>query len=283
MAGADDRVSPRSAAFGWATIVAGLVLALFFIAEPVRDAIAERITVDSVVAGNLLFYTVLFAPLIVLALVLGAIDRRRVLRAGRGPLGWSLLGLVAGVGGLAACVLYVWLNGTLRAAPNPDVPLSFLAVGVGTTLLGVVAEEMLFRGWLLSALEDRVSAPLAVLLSAIAFSAFHLWAGGATGAISLANLLLGGLWFGLLAQRSGGIVAPVAAHFGWNLAESAGWGLLPNPGVDELGALFNYDMVGGPLWGGTEEGLNSSIAMTLVLAALVIPLLPRFARRAVAA
>ena len=147
------------------------------------------------------------------------------------------------------------------------------------TLLGVVAEELLFRGWLLSALEDRVGGSLAVLLSAVAFSAFHLWAGGAVDAISLANLLLGGLWFGLLAQRSGGILAPIGAHLGWNVAEDIGFGLVPNPGMGDLGALANYDMVGGPLWGGTEEGLNSSIAMTLVLVALVVPLLPRFAGR----
>ena len=90
--------------------------------------------------------------------------------------------------------------------------------------------------------------------------------------------MLGGLWFGLLAVRSGGILAPMAAHFAWNASESIGFGLDPNPGVDDLGALANYDLVGLPIWGGSPEGLNASIAMTLVLAALVIPLLPVFTR-----
>ena len=61
-------------------------------------------------------------------------------------------------------------------------------------------------------------------------------------------------------------------------AEDLGFGLLPNPGLGDFGALANYDMLGGALWGGSEEGLNSSIAMTLVLTALVIPLLPVFSR-----
>jgi uncharacterized protein len=117
-----------------------------------------------------------------------------------------------------------------------------------------------------------------VLLSALAFSGFHLWAGGASDPIALANLMLGGLWFGLLAQQSGGVIAPIAAHLGWNAAEDLGFGLLPNPGLGDFGALANYDMIGSVLWGGSEEGLNSSIAMTLVLTALVIPLLPVFAR-----
>jgi len=226
------------------------------------------------------FYTLLFAPLIALSLLLGLIDRRPVLRAGGQPLSWALIGLFSGIAGLCACVLYVWLNGTLRAEAIPAVPVNFIALNLLIALMGVLAEEMLFRGWLLSALEDRVGGSLAVLLSAVAFSGFHLWAGGASDPIALANLMLGGLWFALLAQRTGGIVAPLAAHFGWNVAEDIGFGLIPNPGVGELGALSNHDMVGSPLWGGSEEGLNSSVAMTLVLVALLIPLLPAFSGRA---
>ena len=86
------------------------------------------------------------------------------------------------------------------------------------------------------------------------------------------------MWFGLLAVRSNGILAPMAAHFAWNASESIVFGLDPNPGVDDLGALANFDLVGMPMWGGTAEGLNASIAMTLVLAALVVPLLPVFSR-----
>lgn len=281
--GDTQKASARSAGFGWATIVVGLALALFLVAPAVRDAVGERITTESIAAANAIFYLVLFGPLVALALVLGAVDRRPVVRAGRAPLRAGVVGLAIGVGGLATCVLYVWLNGTLRLAPNPAAPSGHLVLGLALTLLGVVAEELLFRGWLLSALDDRLGSSLAILLSAVAFSAFHLWAGGAVDAISLANLLLGGLWFALLAQRTGGILAPIGAHFGWNVAEDIGFGLVPNPGLGDLGALANYDMVGGPLWGGTDEGLNSSIAMTLVLAALVIPLLPRFSRRPAAA
>jgi membrane protease YdiL (CAAX protease family) len=271
------RASPRSAVFGWVTIVVGLATAAGAIKG--SEALGSIVTVDSLAAANVLFYTLLFAPLIVLSLVLGAIDRRPVLRAGSAPGRWGLLGLVTGAGGLATCVLYVWLHGTLRPEDNPAVPQDFIALGLGIALMGVLAEEMLFRGWLQPALGDRVGPSLAVLLSAVAFSAFHLWAGGATDAISLANLMLGGLWFGLLAQRSGGLVAPVAAHLGWNVAEDIGFGLVPNPGVGELGALSNHQIVGGATWGGSAEGLNASIAMTLVLLALVIPLLPAFATR----
>lgn len=275
----DAERKPRSAIFDWAIIVVGLLAALFTVYEPVRDAIGERITVDSIIASNVLFYTILFVPLIVLSLLLGLLGRHRVLRAGSNPLRWMVVGLLIGAGGLATCVLYAWLNGSLRSVPiDPQAP-SYLILSAGVVLLGVTAEELLFRGWLLGALQDMLGSSWAVLLSALAFSGFHWWAGGAKADIvSLANLMMGGLWFGLLAVRSGGILAPMAAHFAWNASESIGFGLDPNPGVDDLGALRNYDLVGLPMWGGSDEGLNASLAMTLVLAALVIPLLPAFTR-----
>ena len=270
---------PRSAFVDWAIIVIGLAAALLGVAEPVRDAISERITVDSVITGYVLFYSVLFIPLILLSLVLGLLGRHRVFRVGDNPLRWIVVGLLVGAGGLAACVLYVWLNGSLRPVPMEALAQRHLILGTAIVMLGVAAEELLFRGWLLGALQDMLGSSWAVLLSALAFSGFHWWAGGAAAdVVSLANLLLGGLWFGLLAVRSGGILAPMAAHFAWNVSESIGFGLDPNPGIDELGALANYDLVGLPIWGGSEEGLNASIAMTLVLAALVVPLLPSFTR-----
>ena len=270
---------PRSAIVDWVLIAFGLLAALFAVYAPVRDAVSERITVDSIVTGNVLFYTVLFVPLILLSLFLGLIGRHRVLRAGEYPLRWILIGLLIGSGGLATCVFYAWLNGSLiRVAIEPQAQ-NYLLLSTAIVLLGVTAEELLFRGWLLSALQDMLGSSWAILLSALAFSGFHWWAGGAEAdVVSLANLMVGGLWFGLLAVRSKGILAPMAAHFAWNASESIVFGLDPNPGVDDLGALTNFDLVGTPMWGGSAEGLNASIAMTLVLAALVIPLLPAFTR-----
>ena len=269
----------RSTAFSWALIVFGLAAALGLLLGGQR--LAAAMTVDSLAGAITLFYVLLFAPLIVLALVLGRIERRRVLRGGMAPGRWSAIGLGLGVGGLLACVAYVALHGGLRPATHDPVPAWFLALGLAITALQVLAEEALFRGWLLAALETLAGGPLAVLLSALAFSAFHL-VGGASGAISLTNLMLGGIWFALLAQRSGGILAPFAAHFGWNVAEDIGLGLVPNPGSGEFGALADHDMIGSPLWGGADEGLNASIAMTVVLVALLVPLLPVFSRRAAA-
>ncbi len=274
---------PHSLLFGWAVVALGLVTALLFLWA--GQEFAARYPVDSLAAAIVLFYFALFGPLVVLALVLGRIERLRVMRAGHDRFKWSAVGLATGVGGLAASAGYVWLNGTLAPAPAPTLdelaeagPAWFLWMGLAITVLQVGAEEMLFRGWLLPSLQQKLGPALAVIASAAAFSAFHILVGGATSPLSLFNLMLGGIWFALLAQRSGGLLAPFLAHYGWNVAEDIGLGLVPNPGVGEFGSLLNQDMVGVALWGGSDEGLNASIAMSVVLVALIVPLLPVFSR-----
>lgn len=264
-----------SAAFGWAVIVGGLVAALVLLRG--GQELSARLPVEPPAAAIVLFYIALFLPLALLGLVLGLIERRPILRAGRQPLKWTAIGLAVGVGGLVVTAGYIWLNGTMRTEPlGGHLPGATIAMGLALSVLTVGAEEILFRGWLLSAFEDRVGLALAVVLSAVAFSGFHVL-GGAQDPLSLVNLMLGGIWFALLAQRSGGLLAPFFAHLGWNVTEELGFGLVPG---SEFGSLLNHEMVGSALWGGSDEGLNASIAMSVVLVALVVPLLPVFSRSA---
>jgi len=264
-----------SAVFGWAVIIGGLAAALGLLRG--GQELAARLPVEPPAAAIVLFYFALFLPLALLGLILGLIERRPILRAGRRPIKWAAIGLALGIGGLAITAGYVWINGTMRSEPlGKPMPGATLAMGLALSVLTVGAEEILFRGWLLSALEDRVGQALAVVLSAVAFSGFHVL-GGAQNPLSLVNLMLGGIWFALLAQRSGGLLAPFFAHLGWNVTEELGFGLVAG---SEFSSLLNHEMVGSALWGGSDEGLNASIAMSLVLIALIVPLLPIFSRSA---
>jgi membrane protease YdiL (CAAX protease family) len=233
--------------------------------------LSGRLALGSLVPAITVFYLLLFGPLIVVALVLGAIERRPVLRRGRRCWWWIAIGLASGLGGLAVAAAYAWLHGTLVPGDPVAVAGRYIALGVALTLFQVAAEEVMFRGWLYPALAERTGQAGGIVLSSLAFAAFHL-VGGAEAAMSLANIMLGGVWFALLAWRSGGLLAPIAAHFGWNIAEDLGLGLVPNPGVGELGALRNYDLTGPALWGGSAEGLNASVVMTIVIVALIVPL-----------
>ncbi|MET0246329.1 MAG: CPBP family intramembrane glutamate endopeptidase, partial [Sphingomonas sp.] len=73
--------------------------------------------------------------------------------------------------------------------------------------------------------------------------------------------------------RSGGIAAPIAAHFAWNGSEQLIFGLDPNPGVGPFGSVLDLDLAGAARWGGSAEGLNASVGMTIALLVVLVPLL----------
>lgn len=196
-------------------------------------------------------------------------------RLGAVPAG--ALGLMLGVGGLMFSLLQAWLGNHVLPAP-PD---SAAAAALGSLLLGgalilfeAAVEEICFRGWLQRRLTARINPAAAVTVAAVAFSLLHVF-GGARTPLSLVNIFLAGLFFGLLLLRTGSIWASIGAHFGWNWAETSLFGLSPNPGADDFGAIIDLDLVGAHIWGGSVEGLNASIAITVVLVALILPLLAR--------
>ena len=141
--------------------------------------------------------------------------------------------------------------------------------GVALFAFQTAAEELYFRGWLQPILGARWGAVTGLVVTAVLFAALHL-AGGARAPLSLLNLFLGGVLFGLLALRTGGLWAPFMAHFAWNWAEACGLGLEQNPGIGPNASLFHLALTGDALWSGGGDRLNASLGMTLVLASLVI-------------
>jgi hypothetical protein len=238
----------------------------------------ERAQTDAPMVETL-FYLLIFGSLILVAMIAAAFERRNAAALGRRPAAALLLGLFAGFAGLTVSVLYASLAGTLTdGAVNAAVP-AVLLWGLAVIALQTAAEEIYFRGWLQPALTARWGEVAGIAAAALAFAALHV-AGGAREPISLINLFLGGLMFGLFAARGGGIAAALAAHFAWNAAEQLLYGLDPNPGLGSFGALYDKELVGAPIWGGSDQGLNGSIGMTIALLAILIPLALLGRRRA---
>ncbi len=255
-----------------AVIVAGVALAFGWVL--LAQKLGGSINLGSETASNAAFFLVLFAPLAAIALVAARLSGIRALRAGTRASGWIGAGAALGAAGFGATLALAWLQGGVVAGTVPAPALGVLLLGVVLTFFQTGVEEVFFRGWLQPALVARIGPAAGIAIGALCFAAFHL-AGGARAPISLLNILLAGLWFGLLAWRSGGIVAGLAAHFAWNVIESSLLGLVPNPGSDVFGSLIDLDLLGAPVWGGHEEGLNASIGTIAVLLALIVPLVWR--------
>jgi len=260
-----------------AIIVCGLdVYGAMALAEPLSAALADWSPAGQETLFALLLYGILAA-----VAMLGRWFARDTVDSGARPgmLPWLGLGVLLGVGGLVLALGDAVLAGV--------VVRGTAGLGIATLLLGTLvvigqsaSEELFFRGWLQPVLARAWGPAAAIGVTAIAFALLHV-AGGTRTPLTLVNLMLGGLLFGLLAWRSTGLAAPIGAHAGWNWAEAILFGLDPNPGVGGFGAIHDLDLLGAARWGGSSEGLNASLAMTLVLAALILPLAVRlpFRRR----
>ena len=114
---------------------------------------------------------------------------------------------------------------------------ALIVIPVGTVLV----EELAFRGVLLGLLERVASAGRALVASAVLFGLWHLlpvWRGGGAGdlggadgsgrvgavAVTFLATTVAGLGFGWLRQRSGSLIAPIAAHIATNsVVFAAAW------------------------------------------------------------
>lgn len=180
---------------------------------------------------------------------------------------WSAIGVATGGGGIAWCASALWLGDRLSATTEPAGMIAWW--GVAVTLMQVGGEELLFRGAIQPAI-GRVVPPLAAVpTTAALFALLHL-PGAWNTPVSILNVFLAGCWLGLLAERSGGVIAPIAAHWGWNAGEVNVLGLFPNPGTGPWGALWGHDIVGTAIWGGGAEGLNASFLATFTLAGMCL-------------
>ena len=207
----------------------------------------------------------LFGLLLVMAVLGGLLERRRLWRSETQP----VLALLAGIGlgglGFCACAGVAWLAGAVSIGTETmHAPILAMLAGAGLVAFQSTVEEVVFRGWLQPLCCARWGPWLGLIGVSLLFAMLHV-AGGARSPAAVVNLFLGGMMFGLLALRCGGLWAAAGAHFAWNWTESGLLGLDPNPGVAATGAIFDLDLVGPSLWSGGADTLNGSLAVTLVL------------------
>jgi len=248
--------------FGWSTPL--LLIAGFGVAQIVAAIVAiVAIMVSGVELGDaemiesIPFNPGPFASLVlvqfavwlgVTVLWMGVAERRGLASAGLGApglfswIGRYLFGLLTGFNlvvllGLAGWALSVVAPGAVPDYVRPDVSGADLGVFQDRELwmwLGVFAvvflfqggvEEIIFRGWMLSALAARWGRVMGVLVSSLAFALVHfhipLASGWAYAGPVLAGIFMIGLFFALWSVDRRSIVGPMAAHGAFNFFVTA--------------------------------------------------------------
>lgn len=157
----------------------------------------------------------------------GPIRDRLLLRAQRS----DLVGLAVGVGiqilaaAMALVVVETFFGGELPRQEIVEVvatgvgPLEWLLVVLGLVVVGPVAEEIVFRGILVSALIHR-GPRFAVIVSSAAFALFHLVDPAA--ALSVPFLFFLAVVLASERLRTGRLGRPIAIHAGFNLVTVIG-------------------------------------------------------------
>ena len=225
------------------------------------------------------FRIAIYGSIALLALIALPVFRVRP-RGGKGA-GKNLpVALALGAGAVALLLLIAWASGIATPADSflPRVSPALFLTGTLLVVLQVCAEELLFRGIAQPLLVRALGWMPGVALAALGFAAVH-FAGGWRNPVSLINIFLAGTWFGVLAYRTGGLLAPLAAHFGYNWTEEMLFGASPNPGHGAFGSIFDLDLSGSAIWGGSVEGLNASLVLGLVLLLLIAFSLWHFGER----
>lgn len=185
----------------------------------------EALTEQQVLQGVLLF--LLLSQVAVIALTWFAAGRlggraREVLQADRrlptiGEVAVAVAGLTLVLGTFNGLVYLLlpdhFMKDTAQFLPMlkaPFWPLTALAIGIGAP----ISEELLFRGFLISALaKGRLGFWPAALLANVVWTAFHL----GYSAVGLAEVFVGGLYMSWLLWRSGSIWLSIICHAATNI------------------------------------------------------------------
>jgi uncharacterized protein len=255
-----------------AVLVCGLVVGLGLPFAQSLAAMLPQEQQQSLPLLESLVSVLLFGSLAAAALIGGRATGVNPLSIGQAPKRMVLVGLAMGVAGIGVATAYAGIAGALSQGTGISGDAAVLFWGAAIILLQSASEEIYFRGWLQPVLERHWGTMAAIAAAAAAFAALHVM-GGARSPTSLVNLFLGGVLFGVLASYGGGLAGAIGAHFAWNASEQVVLGLDPNPGLGSFGAVLDLELSGAAAWGGSNEGLNASIAMTFALCALIAPLL----------
>jgi membrane protease YdiL (CAAX protease family) len=177
-----------------------------------------------------------------------------------------LMGVGAGAGMAALVLVPPLLTGAARLERVPEW-LSVPGILFVTLLLlaGSAGEELMFRGYGLQLLIQRIGPFTAILPISMIFALMH---GGNPHATYLAivNTAGFGALFGYALMRSGGLWLPIGLHFGWNVT-------LPLFGVNVSGFTMQmtpFQMVWntGIYWSGGEYGPEGSVLTSIGLVVL---------------
>ena len=130
-----------------------------------------------------------------------------------------------------------------------------------------LAEELLFRGYLLPYLLKHYATVWAIVLSSVLFAAMHL-GNDNVSLIGITNIFLAGVLFAQLRIIYQNLWVPLGVHFIWNYLQGAAFGFSVSGIATESILVPTFDTPS--IINGGEFGLEGSIITVFLLVAAII-------------
>lgn len=204
------------------------------------------------------------------------IEKRSLFSVGfnkRGIAAEYLLGLLTGALMIALPALICHITGCVSFSFDSSAsPLVIVLFFIAFVLQGM-GEEVLFRGYLMTSLTRRHNVWVAIIVSALTFSAFHI-PNANFSIIAFINITLFGIFAGVFMLKRGSIWAVGAIHTAWNFLQGNIFGISVsgNPKFSSVLAASNAGF--GSILSGGDFGLEGGLGVTVaLLAALLIALM----------
>ncbi|MDQ6786250.1 MAG: CPBP family intramembrane metalloprotease [Acidobacteriota bacterium] len=265
---------------GWRFLIFQLLFIFFgaFFGETIQFLLANLSV--SYEKGSVLSFVVPNGILLTLSLALGWLCGRVLENLPFSALGlwftknwWRDLGLGLAIGALSIgfAVLLGVLFGGIKLELNQTMGTTAILLTLGVSLfvfvIGALAEEAYFRGYILQTFARARLAWLAIVFTSLFFASAHL-NNQHTDWLSTLNTILAGIWFSLAYLKTRNLWFPFGIHLMWNWLQGAFFGL-PVSGITTLttAPYLQETDKGITLWTGGDYGIEGGIACTIAIIA----------------
>jgi membrane protease YdiL (CAAX protease family) len=218
-------------------------------------------------AGLRLYIELVSVAAILLAawLMVRFVDRRPFISLGFAPrlaVRDIAVGLIIGLGMMAACIAVLSVCGWARAEATAAFSASLFAIAALAMIANTFTQEIMVRGYMQQTIQSDFGRLSGVLVSALLFLALHL--GAIRGEILPAiSIFAAGVLLGTAYAVTGNLWLPIALHFGWNFLQGPVLG--QNVSGQSLDAGWRLFRVGGPpLMTGGRFGIEGGLVAIIV-------------------
>ena len=183
--------------------------------------------------------------------------------------GFFYLGIGIGFVMNGFCILMAFLNKNIELSFSGFNILSLVLIFI-TVLIQSSAEEIICRGFLYYRLQRRYNKPVvSIVLSSVLFGVLHLLNPGVT-VLSVCNLILFGIFFGMLVYYLDSMWCAFAVHASWNFTQNIIFGL-PNSGIPAVYSVFklNPDTASNGFCYNTGFGVEGTFIAVIVISAVI--------------